>query len=156
MTLDLCTPGEPGYTLSVNRVDDSSVYNRDIALATVRGRVRGGYYRLIKITRPAPPVPTKPGERFWASVIRGHDPMEFIVTDSGTAINLKHGMTHNLDGFPYTIVPAPEPETVPVPADLIREAEWWDEGNWFVRSGGDSILGRIVQAVREREGADDE
>ncbi|WP_453974548.1 hypothetical protein [Brevibacterium pityocampae] len=80
-------------------------------------------YRITRITRPAPPIPTTPGTRFWASVIRGHDPMEFIVTDSGTAIDLKHGMTHNLDGFPYTVAPAPEPETVPVPARLIREAK---------------------------------
>ena len=114
-------------------------------------------WKITRITRPSPPIPIEAGTRFWASVIRGHDPVEFIVTDSGTAINLTYGMTHDLDGFPYTVVPAPEPETVPVPADLIREAEERSHDlsdaagrpSWF-------ILRDIVRAVREREGADDE
>ena len=52
----------------------------------------------------------------------------------------------------HAAVPAPEPETVPVPADLIQEAEEWNDARMRQTTGGASILARIVRAVREREG----
>lgn len=148
VVLESGTPNSPGWIATAHKVSDRGGFCV-VTIETLACNLNDGK-RITRITRPAPPVPSTPGERFWASVIRGHDPMEFIVTDSGTAINLKHGMTHNLDGFPYTVVPAPEPETVPVPADLIREAvEWQTELSDAAGRASWVILSDIVQAVRE-------
>ena len=156
VTLERGTPDEPGHeTLTARVTEEREPVAYTCSLGWLRGRAMYEGWKIARITRPAPQIPTTPGTRFWASVIRGHDPMEFIVTDSGTAINLTHGMTHNLDGFPYIVVPAPEPETVPVPADLIRESEEWNDSFDSLmrpRSVGVDILTRIVRAVREREG----
>ena len=109
-------------------------------------------WKIARITRPAPPIPTTPGERFWARR-GGLRVVEHIVTDEQVIVDLDSGTQwdRNLFERAHTVVPAPEPETVPVPADLIRESEKWDDETWSVRSVGESILGLIVRAVRERE-----
>ena len=117
VTYETGKPGEPGYTLEVRRVDDAPVSTDGIALATVRGRARGGYYRLTRITRPAPPPPARPGERFWARYESADHAEEFIVTRRNGAtllVSLYDGLTWTPEGHSesFTVVPAPEPETV--------------------------------------------
>lgn len=156
VTVERGTPGELGYsalTVRVTRGAESVAYTR--SLDWLAGRARRGVDRITRIDRPAPPIPTEPGERFWARWNSVHVE-EYMVTQGENVVHLASGTLWRRWDFPYPVVPAPEPDTVPVPADLIREAKEWDAGNWSVRSGGESILGLIIQAVREREGADDE
>ena len=153
VTIETGTLGEPGYsafTVRVTRESEPVAYTRSLDWVEVRAREDDS--RITRITRPALPIPTAPGERFWAVGSMSQKPREYIVTDERAAVSLSLGAQWDLADFPFTVVPAPEPETVPVPADLIQEAEEWNDARMRQTTGGASILARIVRAVREREG----
>ena len=154
VTLERGTPDEPGHeTLAARVTEGREPVAYTCSLGWLRGRAMYEGWKIARITRPAPPIPTTPGERFWAIVPFMGAPREFIVTDERCVVDLTVGNQWGRQWFEerFTVVPAPKPETVPVPADLIREAERWDDETWSVRSVGESILGLIGRAVRERE-----
>ena len=163
VTIERGGPGKPGHTSFTHEIVSSpgpEMGSHEATVSHVQKLTEPGMgYRITRITRPAPPIPTTPGERFWAVGSISNEPREYLVTDARAAVALDLGAQWDLADFPYTVVPAPEPETVPVPADLIREAEKWDDSlDSLMRpmKVGTGILTRIVQAVRQREGADDE
>lgn len=143
------TPDSPGWVATAHKVSDRGGFPA-ITIETLACNLNDGK-RLTKITRPAPPVPTTPGERFWARW-ESADPSEYMVTDEQTIVHLDSGTQWERGLFErsHTVVPAPEPETVPVPADLIREAEEWFDST-SPRTAFDVLRG-IVWAVREKEG----
>ena len=153
VTLERGTPDEPGHeTLAARVTEEREPVAYTCSLGWLRGRAMYEGWKIARITRPAPPIPDEPGERFWAVGSMSQKPREYIVTDERAAVSLSLGAQWDLADFPFTVVPAPEPETVPVPADLIREAEEWNDARMRQTTGGASILARIVRAVREREG----
>ena len=153
VTLERGTPDEPGHeTLAARVTEEREPVAYTCSLGWLRGRAMYEGWKIARITRPAPPIPTAPGERFWAVGSMSQKPREYIVTDERAAVSLSLGAQWDLADFPFTVVPAPEPETVPVPADLIQEAEEWNDARMRQTTGGASILARIVRAVREREG----
>lgn len=157
VTLERGMPDEPGHeTLAARVTEEREPVAYTCSLGWLRGRAMYEGWKIARITRPSPPVPDEPipddpGERFWARW-RSADPREYIVTDGDRIVDLTDGGSWERDLFErrHAIVPAPEPETVPVPADLIREAEEWgygrptDDGDGL----GADILVRIVRAVR--------
>ena len=152
VTIERGTPDEPGHeTLAARVTEEREPVAYTCSLGWLRGRAMYEGWKIVRITRPALAIPTEPGTRFWARR-RAPDPREYIVTNRGRIVSLSDGETWNRDLFErnHTVVPAPEPETVPVPADLIREAEEWISG-MASRSAVD-ILSRIVLAARDREG----
>ena len=157
VTIERGTPDEPGHeTLAARVTEEREPVAYTCSLGWLRGRAMYEGWKIARITRPAPPITTTPGERFWAVGGISKEPREYLVTDEGTVVALDWGTQWDLADFPFTVVPAPEPETVPVPADLIREAERWRDSLMRSSDVGVGILTRIVHAVREREGADDE
>lgn len=152
VTLERGAPDEPGHeTLAARVTEGREPVAYTCSLGWLRGRAMYEGWKIARITRPAPPIPTTPGERFWARR-GGLRVVEHIVTDEQVIVDLDSGTQwdRNLFERAHTVVPAPEPETVPVPADLIREAEEWISG-MASRSAVD-ILSRIVLAARDREG----
>ena len=143
------TPDSPGWVATAHKVSDRGGFC-PITIEHLAHNLSDGK-RLTKITRPAPPIPTTPGERFWARM-RSADPREYIVTDEQAIVHLDSGTQWERGLFErnHTVVPAPEPETVPVPADLIREAEEWIGG--MASRSAVGILSRIVLAARDLEG----
>lgn len=163
VTLERGTPDEPGHeTLAARVTEGREPVAYTCSLGWLRGRAMYEGWKIARITRPAPPIPDEPipdepGERFWGN---WHGQMlEFIVTDEQSALVLDGSGT--LLSFPVirdhcTVVPAPEPETVPVPADLIREAgDRIDRGSAPGGRSSWAILRDIVRAVREREAGDE-
>lgn len=161
VTLERGTPDEPGHeTLAARVTEGREPVAYTCSLGWLRGRAMYEGWKIARIIRPAPPIPTTPipttpGERFWAVGDISKGPREFLVTDEGTVVALGWGAQWDLAGFPYYVVPAPEPETVPVPAHLIREAERWHDSPTQSGDVGVGILTRIVWAVREREACDE-
>lgn len=153
VTLETGTPGEPGHGSNTYRAMSGwHGIGGERSLDTLRTLTRVGY-RITRIDRPAPPIPTTPGERFWARR-GGLRVVEHIVTDEQVIVDLDSGTQwdRNLFERSHTVVPAPEPETVPVPADLIREAvEWRTDLSDAPGRSSWTILKDIVWAVRERE-----
>lgn len=158
VTLERGTPDEPGHeTLAARVTEEREPVAYTCSLGWLRGRAMYEGWKIARITRPAPPIPTTPGTRFWARW-GSEDPKEYIVTHEQAIVNLDSGAQWARDLFErnHTVIPAPEPETVPVPAECIREAEEWNDSLMRPMGMGTGILTRIVRAVREREGADDE
>lgn len=160
VTIERGAPGEPGhasFTLEIVSSPGEDMGVHEATLSYIQGIAESdlGYRitRIIRPTPPVPPIPDEPGVRFWARwrsvVVR-----EYIVTDGDWIVDLTDGGSWERDLFErrHTVVPAPEPETVPVPADLIREAEEWSDSIMRLTGMGTGILTRIVLAVREREG----
>lgn len=157
VTIETGTLGKPGHEAFTFEIVESlgkEMKGYEVTVGYVRRITESDAgFRITRITRPAPTIPTALGERFWARW-RSRDPREYIVTEGDRIVDLTDGGSWERDLFEHrhSVVPAPEPETVPVPADLIREAERW---NALLMQSGDvrvGILTRIVQAVREREG----
>ena len=147
--------GQPGDVVTIEKGTPGKAGHRSMTVKWNKSFIRyhmDNGWRITRITRPAPPIPTTPGERFWAVGSIAPKPREYLVTDARAVVALDLGMQWDLADFPYTVVPAPEPETVPVPADLIRESEEWNDARMRQTTGGASILARIVRAVREWEG----
>ena len=155
VTLERGTPDEPGHeTLAARVTEEREPVAYTCSLGWLRGRAMYEGWRIARITRPAPSIPIDPGGRFWARWDSGQVE-EYIVTDGQELVRLSSGTRWCRADFPHTVVPAPEPETVPVPADLIRESEEWNDSFDSLmrpRNVGVGILTRIVRAVREREG----
>lgn len=157
VTIERGTPDEPGHeTLAARVTEEREPVAYTCSLGWLRGRAMYEGWKIARITRPAPqipdePIPDDPGERFWARW-RSADPREYIVTDGDRIVDLTDGGSWERDLFErrHSVVPAPEPETVPVPADLIREAEEWISG--MASRSAVGILSRIVLAARDREG----
>lgn len=148
VTLEEGAPDEPGHRAFTTRITgefETVAHTR--SLGWLRGRARREGWRVTRIRRPDPSIPTTPGTRFWATFET--KAREYIATDQDTFVSLIDGMQWDCDKFPGTVVPAPEPETVPLPVDLIREAEEW-LSNTGTRTALD-VLRRIVRSVRERE-----
>lgn len=163
VTLERGTPDEPGHeTLAARVTEEREPVAYTCSLGWLRGRAMYEGWKIARITRPAPPIPAplipaKPGTRFWARWDSG-EVEEYIVTDGQELVHLYSGTKWRRADFPHVVVPAPEPETVPVPADLIRESEEWNDSFDSLmrpRSVGVDILTRIVRAVREREAGDE-
>lgn len=164
VTVETGVLGEPGYKAFTVRATGQAelvVHTRSLDWVATRAK-RDGYRitRITRITRPALPVPTTPGTRFWAVGSSSQKPREYLVTGARAVVALDWGTQWDLADFPYTVVPAPEPETVPVPARLIRRAEKWNDAlreaeRWEADTNmriAKSTLREIVRAVREREG----
>lgn len=149
------TPDSPGWVATAHKVSDRGGFC-PITIEHLARNLSDGK-RLTRITRPSLPIPTKVGERFWARYEGVDHVEEFIVTlrhGETLFVSLHDGLTWTPKDHDesFTVVPDPEPETVPVPADLIQEAEEWVDGPDSGMGRGDMILYRITQAVREREG----
>lgn len=154
VTIERGTPDEPGHeTLAARVTEEREPVAYTCSLGWLRGRAMYEGWKIARITRPALPIPTTPGERFWARR-GGLRIVEHIVTDEQVIVDLDSGTQwdRNLFERSHTVMPAPEPETVPVPADIIREVEEWADGPSGDPGDGDMILYRIVRTVREREG----
>ena len=164
VTIERGGPGKPGHTSFTHQIVSSpgkEMKSHEATVSYVQKITEPGMgYRITRITRPAPPIPTTPGERFWAVGDISKEPREYLVTDERCVVDLTNGKQWGRQWFEErsTAVPAPEPETAPVPAHLIREAEVWGYG----RPTGDGdrlgadILVRIVRAVRGWEVRDHE
>ena len=155
VTLERGTPDEPGHeTLAARVTEEREPVAYTCSLGWLRGRAMYEGWKIARIVRPSLPIPIDPGERFWARW-RSESPGEYIVTYGNQIVDLSNGEPWKRGMFEssHVVVPAPEPETVPVPAHLIREAE--DRIDGGSAPGGRSswaILRDIVRAVREREG----
>ena len=158
VTLERGTPDEPGHeTLAARVTEEREPVAYTCSLGWLRGRAMYEGWKIARIVRPSLPIPIDPGERFWARWVEENEPREYIVTYGNQIVDLSNGEPWKRGMFEssHTVVPAPEPETVPVPADLIRESEEWNDSFDSLmrpRSVGVDILTRIVRAVREREG----
>lgn len=150
VTIERGVPGKPGHETFTFEIVESlgkGMKGYEVTVGYVRRITEpGAMYRVTRITRPAPPIPDEPGTRFWAVDDISKVTREYLVTDEGAAVALDWGTQWDLADFPHTVVPAPEPETVPVPADLIREAEEWAGGS--SKRSSVAVLGDIVEAVR--------
>ena len=151
VTIERGTPDEPGHeTLAARVTEEREPVAYTCSLGWLRGRAMYEGWKIARIVRPSLPIPIDPGERFWARW-RSEDLGEYIVTYGDQIVDLSNGEPWKRDLFEHqhTVVPAPEPDTVPVPAELIREAERWDDGtNTCIPT---RILRDIVQAAREWE-----
>lgn len=160
VTIERGGPGKPGHTSFTHEIVSSpgkEMGSHEATVSYVQKITEPGMgYRITRITRPAPPIPTTPGERFWARRSAENEPREFLIVNGGLIVAIDVGIPWDRSDFNWTIVPAPEPETVPVPAELIEAAEEWHDTPMRRMDMGAGILRRIVRAVREREGADDE
>ena len=155
VTLERGTPDEPGHeTLAARVTEEREPVAYTCSLGWLRGRAMYEGWKIARIVRPSLPIPIDPGERFWARWVEENEPREYIVTYGNQIVDLSNGEPWKRGMFEssHVVVPAPEPETVPVPADLIQEAEEWNDARMRQTTGGASILARIVRAVREREG----
>ena len=124
VTIERGTPGEPGHqseTIRVRTDTEPTRYTRTNGALSDRVLAHG--WTITRITRPTPQIPAKPGTRFWARW-KSESPREYIGIIGGRFVDLTDGAMWERDMFEreHTVVPAPEPETVPVPADLLREA----------------------------------
>ena len=113
VTIERGTPDEPGHeTLAARVTEEREPVAYTCSLGWLRGRAMYEGWKIARITRPAPPIPSKQGERFWARW-GSESPREYIGIVGGRFVDLTDGAMWERDLFErfHTVVPAPEPET---------------------------------------------
>ena len=117
VTIERGAPGEPGHaslTYLIASSSDKAVWSHEVTVSRVQKLTESDMgYRITRITRPAPQIPSEQGERFWARW-KSESPREYIGTIGDRFVDLTDGAMWERDLFErcHTVVPAPEPEAV--------------------------------------------